>query len=62
MLKPWDFIAVRLTLFLVLGILLGHTLEIKPLVPAVLVSVGLCILGLAAFKKSKPTYLFGGSA
>ncbi|MBT8206549.1 MAG: competence protein ComEC family protein [Eudoraea sp.] len=62
MLKPWDFIAVRLTLFLVLGILLGYALEIKPLVPAVLVSVGLCILGLAAFKKSKPTYLFGGSA
>lgn len=62
MTKPFDFIAVKLTLVLVLGIFLGYTFEIKPLVSGILAGIGLCILGLAAFRKKSPALLFVSSA
>ena len=62
MIKPGDFIVVKLSLFLVMGILFGRALEIQPLASGILAGTGLCILGIAAFNNLKTRYLFGASA
>ena len=50
--KPFEFIAVKLTLFLVSGILLGYLLDIPPKPVCSLALLSLCFLGWTALRKS----------
>ena len=59
--KPFDFNAVKLTLFLVLGIFLGHLLHASPILICSLAILSLIFLGWTAFRKSYPPVTFVAS-
>ncbi|MBT8321202.1 MAG: hypothetical protein KJO90_05975, partial [Eudoraea sp.] len=57
--KPLDFIAVKLALLLVSGVLLGHLLNISSLTALLFSSANIVVLGIVHILSNRKSVIFG---